>query len=270
MAVIRQKIAHYLRKFHLLLFADYLMFLRDMFKNRKSNRIYQDNHPDFIPPPAHLAYDAYHQTNWQVYHNTGLEHSCLISDLIKEYVHEKEIKICEWGCGPARVIRHLEKIEGFDKIQLLGTDYNENSINWCNENIKNIRFLKNGLEPPLLIENEVFDCVYAISIFTHLSEKMHYAWVEEIFRILKPNGILIFTTHGDLCAKKLLPEYKAFYDSGLLVIKDQVTEGKKHFLAYHPPQFIENQLLKDHVVIKHMNNPASYHLEQEVWVAKKY
>jgi ubiquinone/menaquinone biosynthesis C-methylase UbiE len=248
------------------------MFLRDMFKNRGVNKIFQNNHPDFIPPPAQLAYDAYDHTNWQVYHEMGLKHSSLISDLIKEYVNEKEIKICEWGCGPARVIRHLEKIDGFERIQLFGTDYNENSINWCNENIKNIRFLKNVLEPPLPIENEVFDCVYAISIFTHLSEKMHYAWIEELFRVLKPNGILIFTTHGDLYAKNLLPmypAYKALYDSGLLVAKDQVAEGKKHFAAYHPPQFIKNKLLKDYVVIKHINNPASYHLGQEVWVAKK-
>jgi glucose-6-phosphate 1-dehydrogenase len=98
---------------------------------------------------------------------------------------------------------------------------------------------------------------------------MQYAWIEELFRILKPNGILIFTTHGDLCAKNLLPAYKALYDSGLLVVKDQVAEGKKHFAAYHPPKFVKNKLLKDYVVIKNINNPASYQLEQEVWVAKK-
>ncbi len=119
------------------------------------------------------------------------------------------------------------------------------------------------------LENESFDCVYAISVFTHLSEKMHYAWIEELFRIIKLNGILIFTTHGDLCAKTLLPAEKMLYGSGCLVIKDQIKEGKKYFLAYHPPQFIKTKLLKDYVVIKHVNNPAPYQMEQEVWVAKK-
>ena len=127
-----------------------------------------------------------------------------------------------------------------------------------------------GVEPPLPLETELFDCVYAISIFTHLSEKLHYAWIEELFRLIKPNGILIFTTHGDVCAKKiLLPAEKEKYDSGCLVIKNRTREGKKLFAAYHPPQWIKKRLLKDYVVVKHMSNAATYQLEQEVWCVKK-
>lgn len=269
MIITKQIVAQVLRKIHLLQFTDKLMFVRNLLKSRKPNQLFLAAHPDFVPPPAYLAYDAYNHLNWQAYYDMGLKHSGLIADLIKEHVNEKEIKICEWGCGPARIIRHLGKIEGFDKIELFGTDYNENSIKWCDENIKNVRFLTNRLEPPLPIEDELFDCVYAISIFTHLSEKMHYAWIRELFRTIKPKGILIFTTHGDHCANRLLPTEKALYSSGLLVTKDQVTEGKKHFAAYHPPQFIKTKLLKGYIIIKHINNPASYQLEQEVWVAKK-
>lgn len=270
MATTKQKVAHLLRRIHLLQFADELMFVRNVLINWKSNHIFLAEHPGFIPPPAHLAYDAYHHTNWKTYYDMGLRHSDLISDLLREHVPEKEIKICEWGCGPARVIRHLEKISGFEKIELFGTDYNDNSINWCDKNIRNVHFLKNSLEPPLPLENEIFDCVYAISIFTHLSERLHYAWIKELFRTIKPNGILIFTTHGDLCAKRLLPAEKAIYDSGSLVIKGQIKEGKKNFVVFHPPQFIKRKLLKDYVVIKHINNPAQYQLAQEVWVVKKY
>lgn len=270
MIISKQRVANILRRINLLQFTDKLMFVVNFMKSRKSNQLFLAKHPDFIPPPATLAYDAYNHTNYQAYYDMGLKHSSLIADLIREYVNEKEIKICEWGCGPARVIRHLENIDGFERIELFGTDYNENSINWCNENITNVRFLKNELEPPLPIEDELFDCVYAVSIFTHLSEKMHYSWISELFRIIKPNGILIFTTHGDLCARRLLPTDKALYKSGLLVIKGQIKEGKKHFAAYQPPQFIKTKLMKDYVIEKHITNPASYQLEQEVWVAKKY
>jgi SAM-dependent methyltransferase len=98
---------------------------------------------------------------------------------------------------------------------------------------------------------------------------MHYAWIKELFRIIKPNGILIFTTHGDVCANRLLPEEKKKYDSGNMVIKDRIEEGKKHFLAYHPPKFIEKKLLKDYTVIRHIADTAKYQFEQEVWVVKK-
>lgn len=254
---------------YLLQFADNIMLVTNILKNRKSNQLFLAAHPDFVPPPYYLAYDAYSHANWQTYYDMGLSHSRLVSDLIREHISEKEIKICEWGCGPARVIRHLEEIARFDKVELFGTDYNENSIEWCKKNIKNVHFSKNNLEPPLPLESEIFDCVYAISVFTHLSERMHYAWIKELFRTIKPDGILIFTTHGDLYVKRLLPAEKAKYDSGLLIIKDQIKEGKKYFSAFHPPKFIRDKLLKDYAVVKHIINPTEYQLDQEVWVVKK-
>ncbi len=123
MIIAKQIIAQLLRRVHLLQFADKLMFVGNVLKYRKSNQLFLAEHPDFVPPPAHLAFDAYNHTNWQFYYDIGLRHSSLISDLIKKHVSEKEIKICEWGCGPARVIRHLGKIAGFEKIELFGTDY---------------------------------------------------------------------------------------------------------------------------------------------------
>jgi len=269
LATFRHTVAFVLRRIHLLRFADHLMFVGSVLKNRKSNHRFVREHPDFVPPPAHLAYDAYNHTNWQAYYDTGLRHSDLISDLVREHVSEKDISICEWGCGPGRVIRHLAHIPGFRRIERSGTDQNEDSVNWCAKSIGNVRFVKNGLEPPLPLETEVFDCVYAISVFTHLSERMHYAWIDELFRTIKPNGILIFTTHGDRSANRLLPAEKARYDSGSLVIRGQIEEGKKYFLAYHPPAFIRRKLLKDYVVIKHIENPAAYQSEQDVWVVKK-
>jgi hypothetical protein len=176
MVITKRRVAHFLRKAHLLQLADHLMFVGDFFKNRESNKLFIVENPDFIPPPIHLSYDAYSHTNFQRYYDMGLRHSELISDLVREYIFENEIKICEWGCGPARVIRHLDNMNGFSKIELYATDYNKKSINWCNKNIKNAQFFLNNLEPPLPLGSNLFDCVYAISIFTHLSEKSHYAW----------------------------------------------------------------------------------------------
>ncbi len=269
MAKIRQTAAYYLRKAHLLQLADHFMLIGNVLKNRKSNQIFLNEHPDFIPPPVHLAYDAYNSTSWRFYYDTGLYHSKLISDLIREFIVSNEIKICEWGCGPARVIRHLQQIEGFEKIELLGTDFNKKSIDWCNKHTKNIRFLVNNLNPPLPIESNLFDCVYAISVFTHLSERLHYQWIKELFRIIRPNGILIFTTHGDYYAEQLSPIDKKKYYAGCLVVKGHIKEGKKLFASYHPPQWVKNELLKDSIVLKHIQNADKYHLQQEVWCAKK-
>jgi SAM-dependent methyltransferase len=268
-ALLTQIVANYLRTLHLLQSADYVMFAIDVLKNRKANKLFLAGHTDFIPPLAHLAYDAYNHTNWQLYYDMGLSHARLISDLTREHVSGDGIRICEWGCGPARIIRHLGEIPGFTRVELSGTDYNEETIAWCKKNIADVHFAKTGLEPPLPFETGALDCVYAISVFTHLSERMHYAWIEELFRIIRQDGILIFTTHGDTCARRLLPADRKKYDSGSLVIKSQVEEGKKHYVAYHPPQFIKNKLLQNHVVIRHISVPSEYDMEQEVWVVRK-
>ena len=47
------------------------------------------------------------------------------------------------------------------------------------------------------------DVIYAISVFTHLSEAMHESWMAELRRVLKPDGILLATLHGNKVRGKL-------------------------------------------------------------------
>ena len=54
---------------------------------------------------------------------------------------------------------------------------------------------------------------------------------------------MIFTTHGDACLDRLLPREQEQYRRGELVIRGGVREGKKCFLAYHPPRYVRERLL---------------------------
>jgi SAM-dependent methyltransferase len=265
----RLRLANLLRHTHLLPLADYVLFRLNILKNKDSNSRFMREHPGFVPPPVHLAYDAYNHTDWRVYFEIGKKHADIIADLVNEHIRAGEIHVCEWGCGPARVIQHLVNLPKYTKVHLLGTDYNKETIAWCQRHVKGIEFIPNRLEPPLSIGSSTLDCVYAISVFTHLSKEMHYLWIDELFRVLKPGGLLIFTTHGDLCADRLLGSQRAQYDAGDLVAIGKVKEGKKHFSTYHPSRFVENELLKGHAVVKHFNVPEQYKLIQDVWAVRK-
>ena len=267
--MLKRKIAEILRKIHLLQLADSALLIIERLRNYFPNSRFSLQNPYFKTPPAHLAYDAYNHVRWQTYHDMGRRHAELIADLIKKHVKEQNIKIFEWGCGPARVIRHLTKIEGFRKIDIFGADYNKESIRWCQKNIDSISFMTSQLKPPLPNPIKDFDCIYALSVFTHLSERMHYEWMDELLKALKPDGILIFTTQGDIFKNRLLLADREKYEIGQLVVKDQIQEGKKHFSAFHPPDFVINHLLKDCVVVQHIESPTSYSLEQDVWVVKR-
>ena len=63
-----------------------------------------------------------------------------------------------------------------------GTDYNEDSIRWCQRTLRFAEFVKNDLHPPLRWPDEKFTFVYACSVFTHLEESLQHAWMRELRR----------------------------------------------------------------------------------------
>lgn len=250
--------------------ADSLLFVWDRLRNLGENRAFRRGNPNYPTPPAHLAFDAYNHVNWPAYQETGRTHAGLVSGLVAEFLPVADrVRVLEWGCGPGRVLRHLDRIPGFGLVDRTGTDYNAASIEWCRSALQGIDFERNSLEPPLPLEAESFDCVYAISIFTHLSERNHHAWVHELLRVLKPGGLLIFTTHGDRCASRLLPEELSRYRSGKLVVKGRVQEGRKLFAAYQPPAFVREHLVAGHTVLRHLEDAREFQLAQDVWCVRK-
>jgi SAM-dependent methyltransferase len=265
----KQRIVDFLRKARLLPLADRVMLLGSVLKNRRANRRFLAAHPGHAVPPPSLAFDAYNHTNWQLYHEMGLLHARLIAAVVREHLAPGPLRICEWGCGPARVIRHLRAMLPGRQLELVGTDYNPRSIAWCRQNIRGIEFVENGLRPPLPFGPNAFDCLYALSVFTHLSQEAHFAWIQELLRVVKPSGIVVFTTHGDACTGSLLPDERKRYDEGHLVIRGGVEMGKKWFVAYHPPAFVRGRLLADAEVAAHLPNPQNHGLTQDVWVVHK-
>jgi len=175
------------------------------------------------------------------------------------------VRICEWGCGPARLLRHFRNFLG-SETELWGTDFNPKSIKWCRENIPEINFLKNALHPPLGFGNSYFDIVYCVSVFTHLSKQLQKDWLEECLRILKPDGIFYFTIHGDSFREKLLEDEKKIYDKDGFLQRSNIKEGKKNFTSFNSPSYIRNIFLKNNTILEHIPGEGN---RQDVWIAGK-
>lgn len=233
-----------------------------------ANRAFQAAHPDFAVPPLALCYDAYGHVSYPDYHESGRGHAAFFAGLINRH-SGPDASVLEWGCGPARVLRHLAAtLKG--KPTLTGSDYNRETIAWCGANVPGIRFEPNDLEPPLPFEADSFDAIYALSVLTHLSERMHEAWRDELLRVLKPGGILIVTSHGQWYRNHhLLPDEQAQYDRGELVVRGSVEEGKKWFAAFHSPDYMRNRFFKGWTLLEHLTHPLPGSIEQDVWVARK-
>lgn len=255
----------FLRQLRLLDAADMLHYLWLVVRNWKKNRRFRKEHRDYPLPPPAIAFDAYGYVDWKLYHDSGIRHADVLADIINRFFGDRPLSILEWGCGPGRVIRHLQECLK-QPCALTGSDINRKSIKWCQANLPAIRFVENGVEPPLPFGAAAFDCIIARSVFTHLSEPMHYAWRDELLRVLNPGGLILLTAHGDLFRNlHLNDEEKQAFDAGRLVVRGGILEGRKWYTAFHPPTFMKNSLLKDLAIVLHVPGPVASMFEQDLW-----
>jgi ubiquinone/menaquinone biosynthesis C-methylase UbiE len=263
----KSRITSLLRKLRLMHLADWMNFYVQKIRNRKSNKAFKKNNPDVILPPDYMIYESF-QMNYENYYNDSLDTAKWLIGYFKKYIVLENINILEWGCGPARIIRHLPKL--LDKsCKIYGSDYNQQTIDWCKKNISEVHFSKNNLQPPLEFEENFFDIIYATSVLTHLSGEMHFAWFRELKRICKKNGIIFLTTHGDNCKTKLTDEELKLFESGELVVRGNVKEGHRTFAAYQPPEFMR-KLFSDTEILEHVTRePEGNYIPQDVWIVRK-
>jgi len=254
-----------LRTAHLLNFADRILLLVRIAQSHRDNKSYALENPRMKFPPYRIIFDAAASCHFRSYYDSGLPDAAFLLGIMRGYMSHREIKVCEWGCGPARLVQHLRQLDkGIARV--IGCDYNAETIAWCKRSFPDIEFIKNELTPPLLLDGDSIDVLYCVSVFTHLSEKMHYAWMAEIRRVLRPGGLFIGTFHGEKTKSKLFPYELERYESGRLVVRDGVYEGSKNFVAVHSDPFIRGKLLADFDGVVQVKWP-SFH--QELYCARK-
>ena len=264
----KQKIIYLLRKFYLLSLARKIRMYIQFFRSYNELAKFKKMYTEFKLPPWSIAYDAYAGLNPNDYLNLGVFHAKKIAFLIKKYKYKQsKLTICDWGCGPMRVLRHLPLIIK-KPSKFIGLDYNKETILWAAANFPNIEFHLNGLKPPLPLKDRSVDVIYAISVFTHLSESLFHAYVKDIHRALKKDGILIATLHGDKSSTHLLKNEMKDYKKGNFVARDKVKEGKRIYASYHPKLFVADAF-KKFKILEHDESTNLNIFYQDWYVLKK-
>lgn len=266
MMSLKQQALQLLRRARLLETADAARF-RWLARDSDAARIaFARTFGDAPLPPDDLAYDAYGTLDWTFYWGFGKLIAEFLAPRFRTHAPAGG-RVLEWGCGPARIIRHLPALLG-PEWQTSGSDANARTIRWCTEHLPGIQFVENGTEPPLAFNDASCDCAYAVSVFTHLSAELQRAWASELRRMLKPGGLLICTLNGDASRTLLMPKEQAAYDRGEPVVRGEVRGGTRCFVAYHPPSYARNTLLRGFDVVEHLPAPNVFGERQDVWVVK--
>jgi ubiquinone/menaquinone biosynthesis C-methylase UbiE len=262
------KLTYIFRKLGLMHSLDTFKFIYQHYKNRQDNHLFRIKNPNIAFPPDYMMFEAFN-LNYQKYIEGGKVTARWVVNTMKAHKNLKNVTFLDWGCGPARITRHLSNILD-ENSQVFGTDYNQDTINWCVASIPNAHFSLNQVNPPLNYDAEKFDAVLGISIFTHLSEEKHTAWVKELYRVTKKNGVLMLTTHGNAYTTKLTNEEKSQFEQAKLVVRANVKEGHRVFAAFHLPVFMRELFEQYFTVLEHCEGKVvSWGIEQDYWILEK-
>jgi SAM-dependent methyltransferase len=171
------------------------------------------------------------------------------AELIRSVVPLDEVDaLLDWGCGCGRVLRHWSTLDG---TRVYGCDITPRMVEWCNDNLPFARVARNELAPPLPYGEATFGLVYAFSVMTHLSEELQREWVAECRRVLKPGGYFVFSTLGEyfVSRDRLTPAERRSFEQGNLVVLYQRSSGTSLCSAYHPREYVSQQLAEGFDVV---------------------
>ncbi len=225
--------------------------------------------PDKLPFPGSDLIFTIIAIPWvsEYYKSGKIIYNEIISTLTKANVHLKEnSNILDFGCGCGRLIRHFANEK---KFNLYGSDLNSKLVDWCKENFQFGKFSTNNILPPLNYPDDYFDFIYARSVFTHLSENYQKQWINEIKRILKPNGVFYFTTHGKKTLVNLTQhEKEIFFKEGILE-HNFFDEGDNKFSTYQSFDWTKENLINDFELLYFEEGKEKIHLTQDVYLIRK-
>jgi SAM-dependent methyltransferase len=103
--------------------------------------------------------------------------------------------ILDFGCGHGRVARWLRV--AFPNAVIDVTDYNPSAVNWCVD-----RFACR--QAPAAIAAGFYDLIWAGSVFTHHPAAAAASLLVDLLGALRPNGVLVFTTHGRFSVERMV------------------------------------------------------------------
>lgn len=174
--------------------------------------------------------------------------------------------VLDFGCGCGRVMRQWAGTAG---PEFTGCDYNERAIRWDRKNLTFARFELNRLRPPLPFGSESFDLCYSVSVFTHLPAELQRPWISELYRVLRPNAILMLTLSGEGDFRRLTETDRAQFDRGERIVLDPKFAGTNMCGVFHPVGYVKREWSDLFELLNHFPRGARGSPNQDLFVFRR-
>jgi SAM-dependent methyltransferase len=103
-------------------------------------------------------------------------------------------RVLDFGCGAGRTLRQF--LAEAETAEVWGADVDAASVEWLTRHLcPPLHAVRCGERPPLPFADGSVDLAWAISVFTHLTDASA-AWLLELHRVLRPDGLLMASYMG--------------------------------------------------------------------------
>lgn len=115
-----------------------------------------------------------------------------LSEWLPELSKKSPAKILDFGCGDGLMTHFVH--QQFPLAEIHGIDPSSESVAIAQKNYPYLHF---GISTETF-ENDTFDLIYCAGVFHHIPFNLHEQCVKEIYRILKPYGIVVILELNNL------------------------------------------------------------------------
>jgi 2-polyprenyl-3-methyl-5-hydroxy-6-metoxy-1,4-benzoquinol methylase len=116
-----------------------------------------------------------------------------VKKICSEYFNDKEkpYDLLDFASGYGRVTRGLDK----QFFNVTASDIHAEAMEYISKNIGVSTFLSTT-NPDNFATDMSFDIVFAFSFFSHMPKITFGKWITALYKLIRPGGLLVFTTHG--------------------------------------------------------------------------
>jgi SAM-dependent methyltransferase len=128
------------------------------------------------------------------YFNIGLQQYHLLQQIVRAVFDDEpdagKIRILDFACGYGRLVRFLPLLAPIGNIRASELQSEALDFVVSEFGVKGIPSLE---DPSLFHAEEKFDLIWVASLFSHLPASLFSAWLEKLYSLLSPSGILCFS-----------------------------------------------------------------------------
>ena len=130
----------------------------------------------------------------------GFNHYRAVQVILARYgvLRESCPVLLDWGCGHGRVARHF--VREWPGATIVGIDVDAENAAWASQNLSPGRFVTSPLMPPCPLSDASVDAAFSISVMTHLPPPVQRAWLADLARVVRPDGIVLMSFGGPSAA----------------------------------------------------------------------